>query len=221
MIERDYILRMFKLLGQALARVLFFKEVKEYDAALAEVDKASQSLLGLNMDMIERMPVGGLKDVLGSDPSLLRSRLHVAGALLKEKGEILEFQGNEDECVRLYIKSLHLFMEEVPAREELEDERVVRTIDSAIDKLKDYELPIELKQRLPVYFENLGRYDKSEDVIFEIVEDNRGFLHDGISFYERLLLRSDAELEKGNLPRNEVEDGLAELQRKLTGNKEK
>ena len=39
----------------------------------------------------------------------------------------------------------------------------------------------------------------------------------GIAFYERLLLKSDEELLKGNLPRSEVEEGLAGWQEKMRG----
>lgn len=215
MIERDYILRMFNLLGQALARILFFKEIKEYDEALVEVDNATRSLLGLNVDMLERVPVAGLKDLLGSDPALLHSKLYASGALLKEKGEILELQNKEDESVGMYMKSLCLFMEAIPKFKDSDDEKAVSTTDFVINKLKDYELPVELKQRLATYFEKVGKYDKLEDIIFEIVEGGAGFLQFGVSSYERLLLRSDVELEAGHLPRDEVQEGLAELRKKL------
>lgn len=215
MIERDYILRMFKLLGQALARILFFKEMKEYDKALTETDNSARTIFGMDIDMIEKMTVNGLRDVLGSDPVLVRSKLYSAGVLLKEKGEILELQNNEDESVRVYMKSLSLFMEELPVFEDFDDEKGIQAIDYVIRKLTDYELPIELKKKLASYFEKMGRYDKLEDLVFEIVDEDAGFVPEGIPFYERLLLKSDIELEAGHLPRKEVEVGLAELRSKL------
>ncbi len=215
MIERDYILRMFKLLGQALSRILFLKEIEKYDDALTEIDNATQTLLGLNIDIIERMPVSGLKDILGSDPELLHSRLYTAGALLKEKGQILELQEKHDQVASMYMKSLCLFMEEMPVFENLDYKKRVETIDFVIDRLSEYEIPIELKKRLAVYYEKTGKYDKMEDIIFEIIEDDPGFLQNGISFYERLLLKSDAELDDGALPRIEVQEGLAELQKRM------
>lgn len=206
---------MFKLLGQAMARIFFFKEMREYDNALAEIDKSARAILGLNLDMVERMPVAGVKGVLGSDPALVHSKLYAAGALLKESGEISEIQNDEDESVRLYMKSLSLLIEELPVFEGSDDEKGKQTIDFVIGKLKDYELPIELKRKLAGYFEKIGRYDRSEDIIFEVVDEDAGFVPVGISFYERLLLKSDIELAEGHLPRNEVEDGLAKLRGKL------
>jgi Family of unknown function (DUF6483) len=215
MIERDYILRMFKLLGQALTRILFFKEIKEYDKALAEIDNGAQTIFGLNIEMLELMPIAGLKDILGADRTLLQSKFYTAATLLKEKGEILELQKKEDESVSLYLRSLHLFMAEASAFEDLDDKRGTETIDFVVNKLKEYDLPVELKQRLAVYYEKLGRFDKLDDVIFEIIEEDAGFVQDGILFYERLLLKSDSELEEGHLPRNEVKQGLADLQNRI------
>ncbi len=217
MLERDYILRLFQMLGRALSRILFFKETKKYTEAIAEINSAAPAILGLSMEMIERIPVTGLKDVLGSDPTLLHSKLYTAGVLLKEKGEVLELQENWDESTEMYVKSLTFFLEEMPDLHGPESEKEIRSIDFVIDKLSDFQLPLGLKRRLVQYFENTGRYDRAENTIFEIVDEDSGYLGEGISFYERLLLKSEAELEDGRLPRSEVEESLAELRRKLPG----
>lgn len=205
------------MLGRALSRILFFKETKKYTEAIAEIDSAASTILGLNMEMIERIPPSALKDVLGSDPALLRSRLYAAGVLLKEKGEVLELQENWDDSAELYVKSLAFFIEEMPDLKDPESEKEIRSIDFVIDKVSDFELPVGLKRRLVGYFENTGRYDKAENTIFEIIDEDGSYLGEGISFYERLLLKSEEELEDGRLPRNEVEESLAELRRKLPG----
>ncbi len=209
------------MLGRALARILFFRETKSYDSALLEVENATLSLLGLNTDTILLLPVDRLKDVLGSDPALLQSRLYTAGVLLKEKGEILALMDKEEESAGLYVKSLRLMTEDMRGLDDLDGKKAIATVDSVVDRLKGYELPIDLKRRLVEYFEYSGRYDKSEDLIFEIVEDDSAFLPEGISFYERLLAKTDAQLDSGRLPRNEAEDALKELLRKDQGEVER
>lgn len=202
------------MLGRALARILFFRETKSYDAALLEIDNAGRSLLGLNTDTIERLPAAGLKSVLGSDPALLRSRMYTAGVLLKEKAEILDLMDNESETAALYVKSLRLMLEEIEGIEELDGGKGIANVDAVIEKLKEYDLPDDLKRQLISYFGHTGRYDRSEDLIFEMVESDPEFVPEGISFYEKLLAKSDSELENGRLPRNEVQDALEELRRK-------
>ena len=212
MFESDYILRMFSMLGRALARIMFFRETKNYDAALLEVDNTGLSLLGLNTDTIERLPVADLKSVLGSDPSLVQSRLYTAGVLLKQKGELLELKDEGADGAGLYLKALRLMTEEVKGLEEIDGQKGIANVDAVIENLKDYELPTDVKLRLIDYFDYSGRFDKAEDIIFEMVEDSPSFAGDGVSYYERLLKKSDSELETGHLPRAEVEEALRELQ---------
>ncbi len=80
------------------------------------------------------------------------------------------------------------------------------------------------KQVLPVYiisqvnlisyYEKLGRYADGEDCLWKAVEvagrDPR-ILVRGVNFYENCRKQADSRLEKGNLPRQEVNDGLEEL----------
>ncbi len=205
------------MLGRALARIMFFRETKSYDAALLEIDNAGRSLLGLNTETIERLPADGLKDVLGSDPALLMSRLYTAGVLLKEKAEIFDLMEGERDSVPLYLKALRLMTENIEGIEELDGEKAITNVDAAVEKLKEYELPDDLERRLVSYFEHTGRYDRSEDLIFEMIERDPAFVDEGISFYERLLAKSDSDLQNGRLPRNEVEDALNELRQKVPG----
>ncbi len=215
MLERDYILRLFQMLGQAVSRIVFFKETKDYAEALAEVNKAVPAVLGLNMEMIELMPASGMKDLLGSDPALLHSKMYAAGALLKEKAEILGLQEKTDESAVLYMKSLGFLMDDVAVLANREDDKEIRTIDYVLDKLREFEIPTETKKKIVLYQEVIGRYDKAENMIFEILDEDAGYLNDGISFYKRLLLKPDADLESGGLPRKEVDESLAELQDRL------
>lgn len=205
------------MLGRALARILFFKETKSYDAALLEIDNTGRSLLGLNTDTIERLPSTGLKSVLGSDPPLLRSRLYTAGVLLEEKAEILDLMESGRDRAPLYVKALRLMTEDIESIEELDGERGIANVDRVIEKLREYELPDDLERRLISYFEHTGRYDRSEDLIFEMVEKDPAFVDEGIAFYERLMAKTDSDLENGRLPRSEVEDALHELRQKVPG----
>ncbi|MBO0783785.1 MAG: hypothetical protein J2P37_33660, partial [Ktedonobacteraceae bacterium] len=80
--------------------------------------------------------------------------------------------------------------------------------------LEAYELPAIIKERLFAYHEQNGAYDKAENILFELLEDmpgNQELRAQGLAFYTRLLQQSDADLAAGNLPRAEIEEGLAQL----------
>lgn len=59
-----------------------------------------------------------------------------------------------------------------------------------------------------------GKYDKAEDILFEEIEKNpcEEIADIGKEFYNKLLLKSDEELAKGNFSRTEVLQGLGDLQ---------
>ena len=60
----------------------------------------------------------------------------------------------------------------------------------------------------------MGRYAQAEDLLYELLEAAPGskqMVVQGVSFYQRLLQKSNQELITGNLPRAEIEEGLAEL----------
>ena len=49
---------------------------------------------------------------------------------------------------------------------------------------------------------------------FQTDHEDRNIIQQGIAFYQRLQVKSDADLEAGELSRDEVKEGLAELRRK-------
>jgi hypothetical protein len=64
------------------------------------------------------------------------------------------------------------------------------------------------------HFEQLGEFAKAEDVLFATLDAQPaqpGLREFGMAFYQRLMSKSDAALSAGNLPRPELEAGLAEL----------
>ena len=63
------------------------------------------------------------------------------------------------------------------------------------------------------YYEQQGAYAAAEDVLFDMLEDDDSDAAraTGREFYSRMLSLTDDELEAGELPRDEVTEGLARL----------
>ena len=76
--------------------------------------------------------------------------------------------------------------------------------------LKQYKIPKETNQLLFRYYEFAGQYDKAEDVLFKMIMINNKdeMVGEGFAFYERLKGKTLMELEDGNLPLDEVIEGL-------------
>jgi hypothetical protein len=78
-------------------------------------------------------------------------------------------------------------------------------------------LPLETQALLMQHYERSGEFAKAEDALFAMLEaepGNAGLVNFGASFYKRLQGQSDAALAAGNLPRSELEAGLAELRKR-------
>ncbi|MDU1322793.1 MAG: DUF6483 family protein [Clostridium botulinum] len=60
-----------------------------------------------------------------------------------------------------------------------------------------------------------GNYDKAEDLIFEELEKNDSpeVYEIAVEFYNALLKKSDEELNKGNFARDEIYQGLDDIER--------
>jgi hypothetical protein len=83
--------------------------------------------------------------------------------------------------------------------------------------LRGSRLPLETQALLMQHYERSGEFGKAEDALFAMLEaepGNAGLVGFGVSFYERLQGQSDAGLATGNLPRPELETGLAELRKR-------
>lgn len=65
------------------------------------------------------------------------------------------------------------------------------------------------------YNEQLGYFADAEDALWkglQVSGNHPDILHRGVAFYENARKQADARLEKGNLPRDEVEEGYEDLQ---------
>jgi hypothetical protein len=119
------------------------------------------------------------------------------------------------------LKALNLLLEVVLRDPETGLPDLVPSIQGLANQLEGSALPVRTNAALMQHFEQIGSFAKAEDQLFEIIgsePNNPAVLDLGIGFYQRLLQESDPVLQGGDLPRTEVEAGLAELheRRKIT-----
>ena len=76
-------------------------------------------------------------------------------------------------------------------------------------KLSGFLVPEAAQRKLFVYYEIRGDYAQAENMIFHLAEGGAADAPAmGAAFYERLQAQSDEELERGGLPREEMEEGF-------------
>jgi len=211
MIERDYIMRMISMLATFLARALLMKRARDFPHALTELDQAGRTLVGVDSQMVALLSAEQLMSLFGSDTSLALPKAYVLGVLLQEQAEVLRQTAAVDEARRVLQKALHLLTATyLDARGPI-DEAHPRQIQDAIRDAGDGPLPPPLLVLLVRYWTMAGRFDRAENVLFELLELDVSSVTFAESFYRGLLAKSDADLEAGCLPRAEIETGLMEL----------
>lgn len=202
---------MVDILARALAKIIFFKDENNYKEALNELDMATKELLGMDRMFLHSLSDSQLVQLIEPEENLLAPKCYLLGIVFKEEAEIFKQQGNEEQYIDFNMRSLYMFVEGIERSKIMIEKDHLKKIDEVIDKLSDYELPRDINEKLFYYYEYTGRFDKAEDVLFSLIDEDNSYLDKGIDFYERLLKFNNAELENGNLPRNEVEESLKDL----------
>ncbi len=214
MINKDYILRMAEKFGRALAIILRLRQYNKHEEALIYADDLLLQMTGLTSSFINSVSEDMLIQAISPLGMLNVEKCLWIAVLLKAEGEVYEAMGTSNESYYRYLKSLNLYLLALFQEVTMQDTELQSDIDELINKLVDYQLPVATLEKLFRYYEYSGAYDKAEDMLFEIVEEsqgNAGYIGMGTAFYNRLLSKSDAELQRGNLAREEVQEGSAQL----------
>jgi hypothetical protein len=218
MIRRDYILRMIEKIVQVLMGVR--EKMSEHNEVEAEqmLDQVFRELVGLGPLEVSRLSEMELLALLMKDDptQVLREKSLLLVALLEEAARLRTAQGKSEESETCRIKALDLLLSIQLQDVDLELPAFVPRIGAMHDELSEagVTLPLRTLAALWRQYERTGAFARAEDVLFKLLEaepENTALHSEGRAFYERLLRESDASLEAGNLPRKEVEAGLAEL----------
>lgn len=101
----------------------------------------------------------------------------------------------------------------------LESEELAR---EAFDKLGQQALPIYIRTQLHLisFHESMYNFAEAEDALWnalDVAGQHPQLLARGKQFYEQCRKQSDSRLEEGGLPREEVTDGLEEIDEQIEG----
>jgi hypothetical protein len=216
MLRNDYLMRLIEQFTRAIALISGFKKARDYKKALSEIQDTVQQIFGVDAEFINTVPEEDLLILLKVDGKIDPDRAVMIAALQGIMGEIYEARNDPDSRYFAYLKSLTLYLEVFIHDGDTVLSEYLSEIEPLIGKLADYELPYPTKLRLWRYYEKTGNYSKAEDWLYELMDDvecESDLVSRGVSFYEHLLTKDDPALAAGNLPREEVEEGLTRLRR--------
>jgi hypothetical protein len=210
--RKGYLERQIEGLAAVVAKLLRLKTDGDGANALREIQAGCKNLTGLDIDTFATLPDHTILGLLTSNDELDAGKAVVAAVLLAEQAEIHARRGSgAPAALARRRKAFTLLAEALVARPELRREPDLRArADDLVAHLGELSgAPLHRLFRLR---EALGEYARAEDALFALREQKHpGIARDAGAFYRRLLELDDDALTAGGLPRDEVEDALAQL----------
>ena len=219
MIRRDYILRMIEELRRVLAGIVALKQERRWQEVEGTLDEQFKQLIGVGAAEATVLSETDLSARLmqGETTQFVREKTRFLTALFREAGDTAVAQDRTDEGHALYLRGLHLLLGMQDSGEPSDHPDFVPSVEVFTAALSDAPLPAQTLALLMRHYERRGEFGKAEDALFGLL-DATPATHEvvdfGLAFYERLRGQRDAALTAGNLPRSELETGVAELQRR-------
>lgn len=224
MLRNDYIIRQILELVKVAARII--RKIVTGRTKEAEQDVRGELVArtGLDLETLGSLSYDSMVRIVGGlgagafDPV----RLITTAEMLGLEAEICEASGESDmamdwrlRALTLYLAGHELLLHESlgPARLRLET-----LLEQVLDRVDESDLPAPTRIGLFAYMASTGRLAKAEDLLFQLLQDEVGgldLLASAISIYRSWLELPDHLLESGGLPRDEVQEGLEELEQLL------
>lgn len=189
----------------------------DIDEARARVNKELKGLIGLDKETIDLFSFEGICEFIDRGQEFNEEKYISLGVLLLLQGKLSKAENKENEAITYYEKSLNSFYRIYEDDETLAEKYINDAIEDANELIK-YNLSIEMDQKILKIYEVNGNFDKAENTLFYMLrksENDKMIILEGMKFYNRLKKLENEELIKGNLPMEEVEEGIRELERRL------
>ncbi|WP_315069986.1 DUF6483 family protein [uncultured Clostridium sp.] len=217
MIKNDHVREIennLRLVKEEVNKDIFDGNLEE---AKEKVNKQLRRLVGLDIGTVDVFSFDSIAGLISKEMQYNAEKFIAFGSLMKLKGLISDKEDNQNAKLQYYEKSLEGFYKAYTE----DDELTVKYLDEAAevaDALSNYELTLDIDKKSLKIYEYSKKFDKAEDTLFYMLRktNNDGrIILEGMKFYNRLKEVDHNELKEGNLPIEEVEDGISELERRL------
>lgn len=215
MIKRDYMKEVENSLKLVIEKVDQGIINNTPEIAFKAINKELKGLVGLDIDTINTLSFSSVIDLINRENEYNGEKYIALAELLRLNGYLLLRLQAENECLYYYNKALAAFCQALEEEHGLA-ENFILSIEAVIEQLNQYQLSIEESLIVFRVDELLGKYDKAEDILFNIIkesEKDQRIIEKGIEFYNRLVELPEEELVCGNLPIDEVKASLSELKK--------
>lgn len=220
MLREDYILSWIRRYIQWLVELMGFVRAQNHELALHRIDLMLRALLDCGPDSVTSLTDGEIlaRLTLGDPPQLVQEKFVVLAAVLEQLGLVFLEQNRQEVARDCFVKALHLVIGLKLRGATPQLTEYAPPLERLIERIRPMAVSERTWASLMILLEREGKFAKAEDALFMLLDaapTNLEAIELGIEFYKRLAALSDEALVAGDLPRPEVESGLAELQDRL------
>lgn len=189
----------------------------DINKAKERVNKELKALIGLDINTIDILSFKSIEELISKEKQYNTEKYIAFGELMQLEGEIFSKENKENEKIGYYEKSLEGFYKAYSEDDSIDSKYLEDAVD-VVAELSNYDFSLDIDKKIFKIYEMANRFDKAEDTLFYMLRktNNDGsIILEGMKFYNRLKERELEELIEGNLPIEEVDDGISELERRL------
>ncbi len=216
-IREDFIMRQVEQFFKALAKILLNKKEQTESEFYDQLNSLTLHTVGLDLKSLKEMPVSDLFRLFSISGKTDATKCYTGAViLLKECG----LSGGAAADMRydydLLLRSFLLYHKSVETDRRYLDENYLSEFLNPILSLKKCMPEPEIKFNLFHFFEIAGYYSDAEDLLFELADDNYDNIKNiGEEFFYNLKDKPEAALRNGNLPPEEIEEGLRQFRERV------
>ncbi|WP_028544541.1 DUF6483 family protein [Paenibacillus taiwanensis] len=223
MYQRDYLVRLIQEMTAMIARTLGLKEQKQKAELLLEWDELLERKFRLNGKLTDSLSPDDIIKLFHRHGNLQSDELQALAIIMLERAE-LEYdlqrsssshdgiEAADANHIQRLMKVYVLLVEAMLHGSNRSLLPVMDVVQKLSAKLAPYHLDASLLERIWRWHDQDQRYAEAENALYEWMTGDEARLPRAAAWYERLLELSDDELEAGELPRDEVEQGLQDVQ---------
>lgn len=217
MLKNDYMKEVentLKLVSEEVDKNIINGDI---ETAKKRVNKELKAIVGLDIGTVDVFSFNSIEGLISKEMQYNAEKFIAFGCLMQLQGIISDRENNEDAKIQYYEKSLEGFFKAYTEDDETNSKYLIDATQVA-SELSSFELPLDMDKKILKLYELANKFDKAEDMLFYMLRrtNNDGnIILEGMKFYNRLKEMEPEELINGNLPIEEVEDGISELERRL------
>lgn len=217
MLKNDYMKEVentLRLVTEEVDKNIINGDIEE---AEERVNKELKALVGIDIGTVDIFSFNSIEGLISKEMQYNAEKFIAFGCLMNLQAQISNKKNNETSKIKYYEKSLEGFYKAYTEDEETNSKYLDDAVEVACE-LSNYDISLDIDKKILKLYELANKLDKAEDTLFYMLRktNNDGsMILEGMRFYNRLKERELDELRLGNLPIEEVEDGISELERRL------